>query len=57
MNNVTMEYSESRGTWNVFCGAEWYFEGTLEQAEQIFNSFFWNDDEVTSDYEADEWGW
>jgi hypothetical protein len=29
-----MEYSNERGTWNVFICGEWYFEGTFEQAEE-----------------------
>ncbi len=46
MYDVTMIYSEERGTWNVFNGAEWYYESKdYEQAEQVFNSFFWHDDD------------
>lgn len=45
MANVTMEYSESRGTWNVFVDFEWYYEGTYEQAERILESFYWEDED------------
>ena len=51
MNDVRLEYSESRGTWNVIVNGEWYYEGNYEQAENVFNSFFWNDDE--EHYEED----
>ena len=44
MDNVQLVYSESRETWNVFVNGEWYYESeNYEQAENIFNSFFWND--------------
>lgn len=42
--DVTMIYNESRDTWNVFVGCEWYFEGNYEQAERCFNTFFWNEE-------------
>lgn len=46
MPDVTLEFSESRGTWNVFVNGEWYYESpNYEQAEDVFNSFFWQDDE------------
>lgn len=40
MYDVRLEYSEERGTWNVFCDGEWYFEGNYEQAERCFWTFF-----------------
>lgn len=44
MDNVQLVYSESRETWNVFVNGEWYYESeNYEQAENVFNSFFWND--------------
>ena len=44
MQNVTMEFSEERGTWNVFVDGEWYFESNnYLQAEKVFESFFWED--------------
>ena len=44
MDDVRMIYSEERGTWNVFCNGEWYYEDeNYERAEAIFNSFFWED--------------
>lgn len=50
MDDVRLEYSKERGTWNVFCNGEWYYESEkYEQAENVFNSFFWNDEP-----EADE---
>lgn len=36
MANVNMIYSEERGTWNVFVDGEWYFEGTYEEAVNVF---------------------
>lgn len=48
-NDVRMEFSNERQTWNVFVNGEWYYEGTWEQADQIFCSFFWNDDEPIYD--------
>lgn len=39
MGGVKMVWSESRGTWNVFLDAEWYFEGTFEQCCDIVNMF------------------
>lgn len=44
MDNVNMVWSEERGTWNVFVNGEWYYESAdYEQAEQVFNTFFWED--------------
>lgn len=39
MCSVTMEYSEERGTWNVFVDYEWYYEGDFEHCCEIVNSF------------------
>ena len=33
--DLSMEYSESRKTWNVFADGEWYFEGTFEQCQDV----------------------
>ena len=45
-NNVQMIFSNERQTWNVFVDGEWYYESAnYEQAEQVFNSFFWNEEE------------
>ena len=53
MNDVRMIYSKERGTWNVFIGAEWYYESKdYEQAEKVFESFFWPEDD---DYEEEAW--
>ena len=44
MNDVRLIYSEERGTWNVIVNGEWYYESRdYCQAENIFNSFFWED--------------
>ena len=45
MDDVRMEYSVERGTWNVMVNAEWYYEGYFDHALQVFESFFWNDDQ------------
>ena len=40
-----IEYSESRGTWNLFVDGEWYLEGTYEQCEEaMFNNAVYEDD-------------
>lgn len=43
-DDVRMEYSEERGTWNVIVNGEWYFEGNYEQAERVFWTFFFDED-------------
>lgn len=35
---MEMIYSESRGTWNLFNEAEWYFEGTFEQCCEMMEN-------------------
>lgn len=46
MGNARLIYNEERGTWNVFNGAEWYYEDKdYEKAEAVFNSFFWDEEE------------
>lgn len=35
MLNQTMEFSEDRGTWNLFVNGEWYFEGSFEQCSDM----------------------
>lgn len=41
MDDVRLEYSESRNTWNVIVNGEWYYEDArYDRAEQIFDSFF-----------------
>lgn len=48
--NVTMIYSEERGTWNIFNGAEWYFESKdCEQAYEVYERLCWSED---YDYES-----
>lgn len=35
---LTCEFSEERGTWNVFSeDGEWIFEGTMEQCFEMVN--------------------
>lgn len=38
--NYTMEYSEERGTWNIYdvTNGEWYAEGTLEQMQTMMDN-------------------
>lgn len=42
---LTMEYSESRGTWNVFDTSthEWVYEGTFEQCCDMVNNYNMSD--------------
>lgn len=50
--DVTIEYSKERGTWNVFVNGEWYYESAnYEQAENVFNSFFWVEEDEPNGYE------
>lgn len=44
-DDVRLEYSNERGTWNVIVNGEWYFEGNYEQAERVFWTFFFEDEE------------
>ena len=45
MDDVKMEYSEERKSWNVFVNGEWYYESKdYEQAENVFFSFFCEED-------------
>lgn len=59
MNNVNLEFSNARGTWNVIVDGEWYYESAdYERAEAVFDSFFWNDDaEDESWYDAEDERW
>ncbi len=43
--NVTMEYSESRGTWNVIADNEWYYEGTYEQCCDVVNNLLTSEED------------
>jgi hypothetical protein len=50
MDDVKLEYSKERGTWNVIVNGEWYYESEdYEQAENVFLSFFWDVDESETD--------
>lgn len=33
-----MEYSEERGTWNLFVDGEWYAEGTYDLIEGMYEN-------------------
>jgi hypothetical protein len=59
--DVELVYSEERGTWNVFHNGEWYYEGNYEDANEVYESFFWNDDDEyygdDGDAEIDEYGY
>ena len=35
---MEMIYSKTRGTWNIFNGAEWYAEGTYEQMSAMMEN-------------------
>lgn len=52
MHDVNMEYSESRGTWNVFVDGEWYLEGTYEQCDKCVETFWLCDDDEPEYYES-----
>lgn len=47
MNNVyqEMQYSKSRGTWNLFVNGEWYMEGTYEEVNDAFMRNYYGDDD------------
>ena len=51
MHDVTMVFSETRGTWNVIADGEWYFEGNYDQCCKIMDSFYQDEDEQ---YEQDD---
>ncbi len=42
-NDVTIEYSEKRGTWNVFVDNEWYYEGDYESCCEVADIFLFGD--------------
>lgn len=56
-----MEYSEERGTWNLFVDNEWYLEGTYEQCEEaMFNNACCENEEYEDEpypYEDEEEVW
>ena len=54
MNNVyqEMQFSKSRGTWNLYVNGEWYMEGTYEEVNDAFmRNYYGDDDEVNPGYE------
>ena len=57
-DNVNLVFSEERQTWNVIVNGEWYYESSnYEHAENIFNSFFWNDEYDEPEYDDFEERW
>lgn len=54
---MEMFYSNERGTWNVFDGAEWYFEGTYEECAEIVNAAWGYEDDDPADYDDYEERW
>lgn len=40
MDDIRFEYSQLRGSWNVFVNGEWYYEGDYEDACSVANSFY-----------------
>ena len=56
MLDQRIEYSEERGTWNLFVNNEWYYEGTYEQcSDMMFNNAAdeYEDDYVPDDYDEE----
>lgn len=53
MDDVRLEYSQLRGSWNVFVNGEWYYEGTYEDATKVADSFFWDDEDEYVEEEYD----
>ena len=51
--DVTMEYSEYRGTWNIIADGEWYFEGTYDQCCDVMDNLFREEEEDY--YEEEYW--
>ena len=49
-----MEYSESRGTWNLFVNGEWYLEGTYEQCENAMFNNACEEDELDFEITAED---
>lgn len=53
MDDVRLVYNEERETWNVFIGAEWYYESKdYEQADTVYMSLICPDDD--DDYYGEE---
>lgn len=51
MYDVRLIYNEERDTWNVYDDNNWMYESkNYEDAERVFDSFFWQDDD---DYEEE----
>lgn len=58
MNYIDMVYNAPRGTWNIFYGGEWYYEtNDYEDAEFVYNSLYWQDDNCDDYDEYDEEVW
>ena len=54
MDDIRLEYSQLRGSWNVFVNGEWYYEGTYEDCSEVANSFFYNGDDGYYGDDGDE---
>lgn len=52
MDDVRLEYSQLRDSWNVFVNGEWYYEGTYEDACRVTDSFFYDD--IDDEYYGDD---
>lgn len=50
---LDIQYSETRGTWNLFYNGEWYLEGTYEQCQDAANNLMMCDED--EEYEEDEY--
>ena len=55
MNYIDMVYDACRGTWNIFNGGEWYYETSdYDDAERVYNSLYWQDDDYDDYDDYDE---
>ena len=54
--DARMEYDEIRGTWNVYIGAEWYYESKdYEQANEVLLRCNCDDDDDYYGDDGDTW--
>ena len=49
MDDIRLEYSSLRDSFNVFVNGEWYSEGTYEQCCEVMDSFFFAEEEYYGD--------
>ena len=59
MDDVRLIYDDARETWNVYIGAEWYFESKdYERADEVFmNCICPEDEDNYYEEECDEYGY